>query len=149
MALGKIAADLRLLSAGSLLGGGEVALPALQAGSSIMPGKVNPVIPELVMQLAYRIRGAAATVDLGAAAGELELNVMEPVVLDALVTILADLTHAAEVFRTKCVDGLVWNDEALDHALLGSRQALVEAAVDLGYESASRQAADVNGRPSS
>jgi len=92
--LAKIASDLRFLSSGPSGGIGEITLPALQAGSSIMPGKVNPVIPELVLQLGFRIRGAAETVRLATAAGELELNVMEPVILDALATALSDLTPA-------------------------------------------------------
>ncbi|WLQ35199.1 lyase family protein [Streptomyces castrisilvae] len=134
--LAKIAADLRLLSSGPAGGLGEVGLPVRQAGSSIMPGKVNPVIPELVMQLSYRIRGAAATVDLGVAAGELELNIMEPVILDALVTALRDLRDAADSFAEKCVDGLVWHEAALERNLRGSLLSAVEAAAAHGYERA-------------
>lgn len=136
--LAKIAADLRLLSSGPAGGLGEVGLPVRQAGSSIMPGKVNPVIPELVMQLSYRIRGAAGTVDLGVAAGELELNIMEPVILDALVTALRDLRDAADSFAEKCVDGLVWHEAALERNLRGSLQGAVETAAAHGYERASR-----------
>lgn len=136
--LAKIAADLRLLSSGPTGGLGEMTLPALQAGSSIMPGKVNPVIPELVMQLSYRIRGAASTVDISVAAGELELNVMEPVILDALTTCLADLAAAGESLTTKCVDGLAWNVAALNRNLRGSLQEFVEQSTGDGYESVSR-----------
>lgn len=139
--LGKIAADLRLLSSGPASGLGEVVLPARQAGSSIMPGKVNPVIPELVMQLGFRVRGAAATVDLAVAAGELELNVMEPVVLDALVTALADLTAAAGTFATACVDGLRWDTAAVAANLRGSLHELVELAGASGYDAARHDAA--------
>lgn len=79
----KIAADLRLLSSGPHGGFGDLTIPVAQAGSSIMPTKVNPVTPEYVMQLSYRVRGQALTVDYAAADGELELNMMEPIVLDA------------------------------------------------------------------
>ena len=78
--MAKIANDLRLLSSGPVGGIGEIELPAVQVGSSIMPGKLNPVIPELVMQVSYETRGAATVVEAAAAAGELELNVMEPVI---------------------------------------------------------------------
>ncbi|MGI5129790.1 lyase family protein [Pseudonocardia sp. CA-107938] len=147
--MAKIAADLRILSAPSLLGGAEVTLPRLQAGSSIMPGKVNPVIPELVIQLAHRVRGAALTVDLGAADGELELNVMEPVMLDGLVTILTDLAYAADLLATRAIDGLVWNDDVLDRNLGRSLHGLVEAAADLGYDEATRAASRRTAAPAS
>jgi aspartate ammonia-lyase len=71
-----------------------------------MPAKVNPVIPEFVMQLSYWVRGQALTVDCAVADGELELNVMEPVVLDALITIFDDLTAAAQTFARRCIAGL-------------------------------------------
>ncbi len=139
--MAKIAADLRLLSSGPKGGLDEVRLPVLQAGSSIMPGKVNPVIPELVMQYSYRIRGAAHTVELAVAAGELELNVMEPVVLDALVGSLSDLTVSATTFAQKCVAGLTWNRAAVDRHLQGSLERLVEDAGRLGYQHATQRAA--------
>ncbi|HEX4358845.1 MAG TPA: lyase family protein [Pseudonocardia sp.] len=138
--LAKIAADLRLLSAGAAVGRAEVVLPALQAGSSIMPGKVNPVVPELVMQLGYRIRGAASTVDAAVAGGELELNVMEPVILDALVTALTDLREASATFATRCIDGLVWDGPAVAANLAGSLHELVEMSAEVGYDAAARTA---------
>jgi len=136
MVLAKISADFRLLSSGPRGGLGELALPALQKGSSIMPGKVNPVIPELVMQLSFRIRGAAATVDLAVAAGELELNVMEPVILDALSSALKDLTDAARSLGDKCVAGMTWNSDALQRNLAGSRDLDVRVAAEAGYDRA-------------
>jgi aspartate ammonia-lyase len=105
----KIASDIRLLSSGPAAGFGEIQVPPLQAGSSIMPGKLNPVVPEYALQLGFRIRGAAATVDAAVAAGELELNVMEPVIVDALCSALADLTIAAGVLADRCIAGLTWN----------------------------------------
>ncbi|WP_326836952.1 lyase family protein [Amycolatopsis rhabdoformis] len=134
--LGKIARDLRLLSSGPVGGLGEVRLPELQAGSSIMPGKVNPVVPELVIQLGFRIRGAAATVDAAADAGELELNVMEPVVVDALAGAFADLTAAATIFREKCVERLQWDTEAVARHAAGALDQYVTLATTAGYRTA-------------
>jgi aspartate ammonia-lyase len=134
--LGKIAADLRLLSSGPHGGLGEVRLPAVQVGSSIMPGKVNPAIPELVMQVGFEIRGAAHVVELAVAAGELELNVMEPVVARALLGALHDLGVVARTFADRCIAGLVWNAEALDRHLAGSLAAAVEHAARDGYAAA-------------
>jgi aspartate ammonia-lyase len=141
--LAKIASDLRFLSSGPTGGIGEVTLPALQAGSSIMPGKVNPVLPELVLQLSHRIRGAAETVRLAAAAGELELNVMGPVVLDALATALADIADAGTYFAEKCIAGLAWNHRSVAARLSGSRRQLVEQAASEGYDAAVRAAAEL------
>lgn len=136
--MAKIAADFRILSSGPVGGIGELNLPARQAGSSIMPGKVNPVIPELVMQLSYRIRGSAHTVELGVAAGELELNIMEPIVLDALMNMMTDLSEAANALGTKCIDGLIWNQQGLAQNLQGSLQSLVELAETHGYQTATQ-----------
>jgi aspartate ammonia-lyase len=132
----KIAADLRLLSSGPRAGIGEVTLPTRQPGSSIMPGKVNPVIPELVMQLSYRIRGAAHTVEMGVAAGELELNIMEPVIYDALHGALSDLANATAALGEKCVSGMTWNRETLRNHLDGSLAERVEKATQVGYDQA-------------
>lgn len=136
--MSKIAADLRLLSSGPLGGIGEVTLPTVQAGSSIMPGKVNPVIPEYVMQLSYRIRGASHTVEAAVAAGELELNVMEPVIVDATVRLLGDLANGAKTFTEHCVQGLSWNGPRLEANLEGSFGHWVALAAEQGYEAATR-----------
>jgi aspartate ammonia-lyase len=132
--LAKIAADLRLLSSGPRAGIGELELPARQPGSSIMPGKVNPVIPELVIQLSFRIRGAAHTVEMAVAAGELELNIMEPVILDALRAALIDLADAAAALGDKCVAEMSWNRETVREHLDGSRADLVTRATQVGYD---------------
>ncbi|MCX5535846.1 lyase family protein [Streptomyces sp. NBC_00006] len=137
--MAKIAADVRLLSSGPHGGLGDLTIPAVQAGSSIMPAKVNPVIPEYVMQLSYRIRGQALTVDCAVAAGELELNVMEPVVVDALTTLLDDLTAAAQTFARRCVDGLAWNGPHRERNLTGALDHWVERAAFDGYENATTQ----------
>jgi aspartate ammonia-lyase len=132
----KIAADLRVRSSGPHGGLAEITIPALQAGSSIMPAKVNPVVPEYAMQLSYRIRGAAYTVSCAVAAGELELNVMEPIIIDSLLNIFQDLEQAATTMATLCVNGLEWNGprrvENLGHAL----DRWVELAGQYGYEAA-------------
>jgi aspartate ammonia-lyase len=136
----KIAADLRLRSSGPHGGLAEITIPALQAGSSIMPAKVNPVVPEYAMQLSYRIRGAAYTVSCAVAAGELELNVMEPIIIDSLLNIFKDLEQAATAMATLCVKGLEWNGprrvENLSHAL----DRWVELASQSGYDAASTRA---------
>jgi aspartate ammonia-lyase len=132
--LAKIAADLRLLSSGPHGGFGDLTVPAVQAGSSIMPAKVNPVVPEYVMQLSYRVRGQALTVDCAVADGELELNVMEPVIVDALTTIVDDLTAAATTFARRCVDGLAWDGAHRERNLTGALDRWVELAATEGYE---------------
>ncbi|MDN5768400.1 MAG: aspartate ammonia-lyase [Humibacillus sp.] len=136
----KIARDLRLLSSGPTGGLGELRLPPRQAGSSIMPGKINPVIPELVIQLSQRVRGCGHTVDLAVAAGELELNVMEPVIFDALITMFEDLADAARFLAHACIDGMEWSRVGLERGLAGSLHHLVEVATDQGYANASAMA---------
>ncbi len=146
LVMSKIAADLRFLSSGPLGGVGEVRLPAVQVGSSIMPGKVNPVIPELVMQVGFEVRGAAAVVEAAAGAGELELNVMEPVVARHLLASLADVAAVARIFARRCIDGLEWQADAVARHLQGSLSERVELARRDGYAAASRAAA-AHGRP--
>lgn len=140
--MAKIAADIRLLSSGPRGGFGDLTIPAVQAGSSIMPAKVNPVIPEYVMQLSYRVRGQALTVDCAVADGELELNVMEPVVADALTTMFDDLTAAADTFADRCVDGLSWNGPHRERNLAGALDEWVELAATSGYDDATTRLRD-------
>lgn len=137
--MAKIAADFRLLSSGPGGGLGELTLPAVQAGSSIMPGKINPAIPEFVMQLSYRIRGASHTVESAVAAGELELNVMEPVIVDALIDMFDDLAGAATVFTNRCVNGLEWNGHRLESNADEGFDKWVALAAEEGYDVASQQ----------
>lgn len=138
--MGKIAADVRLLSSGPRGGFGDLTIPSVQAGSSIMPGKINPVIPEYVLQLSYRVRGKALTVDCAVADGELELNVMEPVVLDSLISIFGDISAAAETFEQRCIVGLRWNGPRRESNLKATLDGLVELSTAEGYESASARA---------
>lgn len=102
----KICNDLRLLSSGPQAGIGELRLPARQAGSSIMPGKVNPVIPEVVNQVAFGIIGADATVTAAAEAGQLQLNAFEPVIANSLLQSLAWMANACYTLRVNCVEGI-------------------------------------------
>lgn len=139
--MAKIAADLRFLSSGPTGGIGEVTLPAVQAGSSIMPGKINPAIPEFVMQLSYRIRGAAHTVECAVAAGELELNIMEPVIVDSLLNIFEDLTASAETFARKCIAGLTWDGRRLKENLSSGFDRWVTMASEQGYDATTLEVA--------
>ena len=134
LALQKIASDLRLLSSGPMGGIGEVALPSVQVGSSIMPGKVNPVIPELVIQASFEIRGSASIVESAVAAGELDLNVMGPVISRQLFQALTTLEEVARAFATRCLAGLRWNQATVTDHLRGSLQADVERAVLVGHD---------------
>jgi aspartate ammonia-lyase len=107
--LSKICNDLRLLSSGPQAGFGEINLPARQAGSSIMPGKVNPVIPEVVNQVAFAVIGADATVTAAAEGGQLQLNAFEPVIAHSILQSLAWMTGACHTLRINCIDGITPN----------------------------------------
>ena len=102
----QIANDLRLLSSGPNTGFGEIRLPALQPGSSIMPGKVNPVIPEVVAQVGYQVIGNDAAIAFAAASGECELNVMRPVIIHNLLQSFEILKNTLGVLQTRCVEGI-------------------------------------------
>ncbi|HXD50144.1 MAG TPA: aspartate ammonia-lyase, partial [Gemmatimonadaceae bacterium] len=107
--LSKICNDLRLLSSGPRAGLGEINLPAMQPGSSIMPGKVNPVIPEVVNQVCFDVIGGDVTVTMAAEAGQLQLNVFEPVIAYRLLRSIETLEHGCVVLRERCVDGITAN----------------------------------------
>ena len=109
--LTKICNDLRLLASGPRTGFGEINLPQLQPGSSIMPGKVNPVIPEVVNQSAFYAIGCDLTVTLAASAGQLQLNVMEPVIAQCLFESIELLSNGCKTLRDKCIDGITANEE--------------------------------------
>ncbi|WP_042390852.1 aspartate ammonia-lyase [Streptacidiphilus melanogenes] len=140
--LSKICNDLRLLSSGPRTGLGEINLPAVQAGSSIMPGKVNPVIPEAVNQVAFRVIGHDATVTLAAEGGQLQLNAFEPVIAHSLLDSLAMLTSACRTLTERCVSGITANVEHLrdnvDHSI-GTVTALNPF---IGYTAATGVAAE-------
>lgn len=109
--LSKVCNDLRLLSSGPRAGLDEINLPEMQAGSSIMPAKVNPVIPEVVNQVCFKVVGNDVTVSMAAEAGQLQLNVMEPVIAQSLFESLTLLTNACETLRTRCVEGITANPD--------------------------------------
>jgi len=135
--LSKICNDLRLLNSGPRAGFGEIKLPAVQAGSSIMPGKVNPVIPEVINQIAYQVIGNDLTVTLGAEAGQLQLNAMEPVIVFNILQSMRMLTRGMKVLREKCVDGIE-ADAARCKALLENSLVAVTAINPyVGYAKAS------------
>ena len=134
--LSKICNDLRLLSSGPQSGFGEIFLPAVQTGSSIMPGKVNPVIPEMVNQVAFRVVGADATVTMAVEAGQLQLNAFEPVVADALLESMDWLTAACRLLRTHCVDGIRANTAMLQQRMLQSISVVTGLAPLIGYAAA-------------
>jgi aspartate ammonia-lyase len=140
--LSKICSDLRLLSSGPRAGLGEILLPPRQPGSSIMPGKVNPVIPEVVNQVAYRVIGNDLVVTLAAEAGQLQLNVMEPVIAASILESLKILANAVVTLRHNCVEGIVANAEHC-RALVENSIGLVTALVPvLGYQTSTEVAAD-------
>lgn len=137
VSLFKIANDIRILNSGPRCGIGEVRVVALQPGSSIMPGKVNPVIPEVVCQVASRVIGNDATITIGGASGNLELNTMMPVMAHALLESLNLLSNALEVFRTKCLEGLLADSERCLELLEKSLALVTALSPKIGYEKAS------------
>ncbi len=135
--LSKTCHDLRLLSSGPRAGIGEIVLPAVQAGSSIMPGKVNPVIPEVVNQIAFEVIGNDITVTMAAEAGQLQLNAFEPIIAHNLFRSLAYLAAGCRTLNERCVQGIVANRERA-RRLLDESTALVTALNPyLGYAVAS------------
>jgi len=118
--LSKICNDLRLLSSGPRTGLGEIRLPELQAGSSIMPAKVNPVIPEVVNQIAFKVIGNDLTVTMAAEAGQLQLNVMEPVIAVSIHESIQLLTQAMKSLDEKCIQGIQANEQACHDAVMRS-----------------------------
>ncbi len=140
--LSKICNDLRLLSSGPRAGLGEINLPAMQPGSSIMPGKVNPVIPEVVNQVCFDVIGGDITVTMAAEAGQLQLNVFEPVIAYRLLGGIAELASACTVLRARCVNGITANPDRMrgfvEHSI-GIVTALVPV---IGYEASTEIARD-------
>lgn len=136
MKLSKICNDLRLLSSGPQAGFGEINLPATQAGSSIMPGKVNPVIPEVVNQVAFSVAGADTTVTMAVEAGQLQLNAFEPVIGHSLLQSILWMRQAMKMLRIHCVDGITANTERLG-AMVGRSVGVITALTPyIGYASA-------------
>jgi len=141
--LSKICNDLRLLSSGPRAGIGEITLPAVQAGSSIMPGKVNPVIPEVVNQIAFEVIGNDVTVTMAAEAGQLQLNAFEPIIAHSLFKSLQHLGAGCRTLAERCVRGIAANPERA-RRLLDESTALVTALTPyIGYARSTEIAQEV------
>lgn len=135
--LSKISNDLRLLSSGPRAGFGEINLPPMQPGSSIMPGKVNPVIPEVVNQIAFKVIGNDLTVTLAAEAGQLELNVMEPVIVQSIFESVEMLKSGMLTLKYRCIDGITANKEHCLQLVQNSIGIVTALVPYLGYEACS------------
>jgi aspartate ammonia-lyase len=136
--LSKICNDLRLLSSGPRAGLQEINLPPVQAGSSIMPGKVNPVIPEVVTQVAYEVIGNDLTVTMAAEAGQLQLNAFEPIIAHSLFQSLTHLREAAHALATRCVPGITANEAYLRQTVENSIGLVTALTPRLGYATSTR-----------
>ena len=134
--LSKIANDLRLMSSGPRTGFGEINLPARQNGSSIMPGKVNPVIPEVVNQVAFLIIGNDMTVTMASEGGQLELNAFEPIIFYCLFQSIGTLTYAVHTFVDNCVTGITANEERCRELVEGSVGVITALTPHIGYQHA-------------
>jgi aspartate ammonia-lyase len=135
--LSKICNDLRLLSSGPRCGLNEINLPQMQPGSSIMPGKVNPVIPEVVNQVAFKVIGNDLTVTFAAEAGQLQLNVMEPVLVRSILESMEILEKAMDVLNKRCISGITANEEHCSAMVLNSIGIVTALNPTLGYETSS------------
>ncbi len=138
--LSKISNDLRLLSSGPRTGVHEINLPPMQPGSSIMPGKVNPVIPEVVNQIAFKVIGNDLAVTLAAEGGQLELNVFEPVIVQSLFESIEMLKNGMMTLKVRCIDGITANEQRC-HELVENSIGLITALNPvLGYETSTQLA---------
>lgn len=136
--LSKICNDLRLLSSGPRAGLFEINLPAMQPGSSIMPGKVNPVIPEVVNQVCYKVIGNDLTVTFAAEAGQLQLNVMEPVLCHAIMENIYFLSNALEALTDKCIVGITANKEVCLNMVKHSIGIVTALNPYIGYKTSTK-----------
>lgn len=134
--LSKIANDLRLMSSGPRAGFGEINLPAMQNGSSIMPGKVNPVIPEVVNQVAFNVIGNDMTITMAAEAGQLELNAFEPIIFYNLFQSIDTLGFATETFVDNCISGITANEKRCRDLVENSVGIVTTLAPVIGYQRA-------------
>jgi aspartate ammonia-lyase len=134
--LSKTANDLRLLSSGPRAGFGEINLPPRQAGSSIMPGKVNPVIPEVVNQIAFAVIGNDMTVTMAAEAGQLQLNAFEPIMCRALMMSITQLRQGIYTLADRCISGITANADKLRSDVENSIGLVTALSPTIGYENA-------------
>jgi aspartate ammonia-lyase len=140
--LSKVCNDLRLLSSGPRCGLREINLPAKQPGSSIMPGKVNPVIPEVVNMVCFRVIGSDLTVSMGAEAGQLQLNVFEPVIAACIFEAQTLFVNAAHTLRVHCIEGITANADVMRHYVEYSVGTVTALNPVIGYDRATELAAE-------
>ncbi len=136
VSLTKIAGDLALLGSGPRAGIGEIFLPELQKGSSIMPGKVNPVIPEVVLQVSAQVIGNDTAITIGGMQGQFELNVRVPLIARNLLESIRLLANTAKIFREKCVDGIRANEEGCERSAESTLAAATALNPYIGYDKA-------------
>ncbi|HME54092.1 MAG TPA: aspartate ammonia-lyase [Candidatus Lokiarchaeia archaeon] len=136
--ISKICNDLRFLSSGPRAGIGEINLPPMQPGSSIMPGKINPVIPELMNQVCFRVIGNDLTVTFAAEAGQLQLNAMEPVLCYSIIQSITFLIRGMDALRIHCVDGITANPDVCASRVQKSIGIVTALVPYIGYEHATR-----------
>ena len=134
--LSKTCNDLRLLSSGPRAGLGEINLPAMQAGSSIMPGKVNPVIPEVVNQIAFEVIGNDVTVSFAAEAGQLQLNAFEPIIAHSIFKSVSHLRNGCLTLAERCVKGITANADRLRASVENSIGIVTALNPYIGYANA-------------
>ena len=142
--ISKIAGDLILMSSGPRAGFGEIRLPARQNGSSIMPGKVNPVIPEVTNQVCFKVIGNDATVSFAAEAGQLELNVMEPIITESLFESLTWLKNAIETLTSECILGITVNKERCYEMVKNSIGIVTALNPIIGYKKSTKVAKEAH-----
>ena len=140
--LSKISNDLRLLASGPRTGFGEINLPPMQPGSSIMPGKVNPVIPEVVNQIAFKVIGNDLTVSMASEAGQLQLNVMEPIIAFSILESIEILIEGIETLRIRCVEGITANEDRCRDLVMSSIGLVTAINPYLGYEASTKLASE-------
>ena len=136
--ISKICNDLRLLSSGPRCGLNEINLPAMQPGSSIMPGKVNPVIPEVMNQICFKVIGNDLTVTLAAEAGQLQLNVMEPVMIFSILESMMLLSNGMQTLATKCIDGITANEAHCKAMVMNSIGIVTALNPFIGYKNSTK-----------
>ncbi|MCV0429180.1 MAG: aspartate ammonia-lyase, partial [Roseibium sp.] len=136
--IGKISLDLIILSSGTKSGIGEIKLPAVQPGSSIMPGKVNPVLPMMMQQIAYAVVGNDAAVSLASLGGQLEINHFEPVIASRMFDSMDLLTRGSRIFADKCIVGIQALEEQALENLMGSSALATVFVPKFGYAKVSK-----------
>ena len=138
--LSKICNDLRLMASGPRCGLGEINLPPMAPGSSIMPGKVNPVIPEVTNQVCFKVIGNDTTVTIAAEAGQLQLNVMEPVIAESILESVTWLRNAIDTLRTRCIEGITVNADRCRDMVRNSIGIVTALNPYIGYKNSTKVA---------